>query len=122
MSQTIEQMVAEVRAGLRDKLGLRGKTLAAQLRRGGRLLPRYIRRDATYLAQVLPLAANPKLMRMIDQTKVRQAHRNVMAHLDSIDTAAARRDAALNMVAAIAFAVLVTAVLVILVLWWRGLI
>jgi hypothetical protein len=120
MSQTIEQMVSEVRAGLREKLGLRGQTLAAQLRRGGRLLPRHIRNDATYLAQIVPLAENPRLQRMIDQSKVRQAHRNVLVYLASIDLAARRRAAALNMVASIAFGLLVTAVLTILVLWWRG--
>lgn len=122
MSETIEQMVADVRAGLRAKLGLRGKTLAAQLRKGGRLLPRYVRRDATYLAQILPLAANPKLVRMIDQAKARQAHRNVLAYLDTIDLAAQRRNAALNMVASIAFGLLATIVLTIAVLWWQGLI
>lgn len=120
MSETIEQMVAEVRAGLRAKLGLRGKTLAAQLRNGGRLLPRYVRHDATYLAQIAPLADNPKLARMIDQAKARQAHRSVLDHLDGIDLAAARRDGALNMVASIAFGLLVTLVLTIVVLWWRG--
>ncbi len=117
MSETIEQMVAEVRAGLRAKLGLRDKTLAAQLRKGGRLLPRYVRRDATYLAQILPLAANPKLVRMIDQAKARQAHRNVLAYLDTIDLAAQRRNAALNMVASVAFGLLATIVLTIAVLW-----
>lgn len=122
MSETIEQMAAEVRAGLRAKLGLRGKTLAAQLRKGGRLLPRHVRRDATYLAQILPLANNPKLVRMIDQAKARQAHRNVLAHLDTIDLAAQRRNAALNMVASIAFGLLATIVLTIAVLWWQGLI
>ena len=120
MSETIEQMVAEVRTGLREKLGLRGKTLAAQLRKGGRFLPRYVRRDATYLAQIAPLADNPKLARMIDQAKARQAYRNVLDHLASIDLAAARRDGALNMVASIAFGMLATIALTITVLWWRG--
>ncbi|WP_333713208.1 hypothetical protein [Yoonia sp.] len=120
MSQTIEQMVAEVRAGLREKLGLRGWTLAAQLRRGRRLLPRHIRTEAIYLAQIAALADNPKLHRMIDEAKVRAAHRNVLAYLATIDLAAQRRAAALNMVASIAFGLLVTAALTILVLWWRG--
>ena len=120
MSETIEQMVAEVRAGLREKLGLRGKTLTDQLRKGGRLLPRYVRYDATYLAQIAPLADNPKLARMIDLPKARQAHQNVLAHLASIDLSLARREGALNIIASIAFGMLVTIVLTITVLWWRG--
>ena len=122
MSQTVEDMVADVRAGLRAKLGLRGKTLAAQIRKGGRLLPRHVRFDATYVAQASTVAGNPKLARMVDQAKLQRAYRNVMAHIASIDTAAARRDAALNFLASIAFIILTTAVLVITVIWWRGLI
>ena len=122
MNMTVEEMVSEVRTGLRDKLGLRGKTLAAQLRKGGRLLPRRIRYDARYLALVVTLADNPKLVRMIDQAKVKQAHRNILAHLNEIDLAAQRRDTALTIAAAIAFALLVTGVMVIFVLWWRDLI
>jgi len=121
MIDTLEHKVAEVRAGLREKLGLRGSTLAAQLRRGGRLLPRYVRRDATYLAQVVPLARNPKLHRLIDQEKVIQAHRNVLAHLQTIDPVAQRRETLLNIIAAIAFAIFATGILVIVVIWWRGL-
>ncbi len=120
MVLTMQQMVNEVRDGLQGKLHVRGRSLDAQIRKAGRRLPRRVRQDATYLAQGVALMENPKLARMIDIGKARQAHRNVMAHLNSIDIAAQRRNAALNLVASIAFALLVTGVLLLFVLWQRG--
>lgn len=120
MALTLQQMVDEVRAGLEAKLRVRGRTLDAQIRKTGRLLPRRVRRDATYLAQILPLSANPKLARMVDTAKAKQAHRNICDFLESIDVGAQRRSAALNLVASIAFALLVTGVLLLFVLVQRG--
>ena len=120
MVLTMQQMVNEVRDGLQGKLHVRGQSLDAQIRKAGRRLPRRVRQDATYLAQGVALIENPKLARMIDIGKARQAHRNVMAHLNSIDIAAQRRNAVLNLVASIAFALLVTGVLLLFVLWQRG--
>lgn len=113
-------MADEVRAGLHSKLRVRGATLEAQVRRAGRRLPRRIRSDATYLARAVALAANPKLVRMVDIAKAQQAHRNVLAYLDTVDVGAQRRTAALNILAAIMFALLVTGVLLLCVLWIRG--
>ncbi len=120
MGLTLQQMVGEVRAGLDRKLRVRGRSLEAQIRKAGRLLPRAIKRDATYLARALPLAGNPKLARMVDMEKARQAHRNVLAFLEGIDLAAQRRTAALNLLASIAFALLVTGSLLLFVLVQRG--
>ncbi|MEJ8563233.1 hypothetical protein QTO30_19805 [Yoonia sp. GPGPB17] len=120
MAKTLQQMVDEVRAAMEGQLRVRGKSLDAQIRKAGRLLPRRVRQDASYLAQGVALAANPKLAKMIDMAKAQRAHRNVMAHLGSVDIATQRRDAALNLVASIALALLVTAVLLLFVLWVRG--
>ena len=120
MAQTMQQMVDEVSAALRDKLRVRGRSLSGQIRKAGRSLPRGVRSDATYLAQSVALADNPKLARMIDMAKARRAHRNVLAHLDTIDLAAQRRNAALNLLASIMFALLATGVLLLFVLWARG--
>lgn len=120
MGQTLQKMVEDVRAGMQSKLRVRGRSLDAQIRKAGRLLPRAVKRDATYLARALPLAANPKLMRMVDMDKARQAHRNILAFLEGIDLAAQRRTAALNLLASIAFALLVTGSLLLFVLVQRG--
>lgn len=120
MGMTLQQMVDEVREGLADRLRVRGRTLDAQIRKAGRLLPRAVRRDATFLAQAVELADNPKLARMVDIGKAQQAHRRVLAHLQSVDMDRQRRDAALNLTASIAFALLATGVLLLFVLWARG--
>ncbi|WP_342070436.1 hypothetical protein [Yoonia algicola] len=120
MAETMRQMVDEVRAALQDKLRVRGRTLEAQIRRAGRQLPRRVRHDATYLAQAVALTDNPKLARMVDMAKAKRAHRNVLAHLDTVDIGAQRSNAALNMLASVMFALLVTGVLLLSVLWLRG--
>ena len=120
MVLTMQQMADEVRDGLQSKLRVHGRSLEAQIRKAGRLLPRAVRRDATFLAQGAGLVQNPKLARMVDMAKARQAHRNVLAYLETVDAGAQRRDAALNLVASIAFALLVTAGLLLFVLWQRG--
>lgn len=120
MAMDLQQMVDEVSIALADKLRVRGRSLDAQIRKAGRLLPRRVRQDATYLAQGVTLAQNPKLAKMIDMAKARKAHRNVLAHIDTVDIGAQRRAAALNVVASIAFALLVTGCLLLFVLWQRG--
>ena len=76
-------------------------------------------RDATCAERSDP-ACSSKLAKMVDMAKARQAHRKVLAYLETVDIAAQRRDAALQVAASIAFALLVTAGLVIFVLWQRG--
>lgn len=120
MGMTLQHMVDEVREGLKDKLRVRGRSLGAQVRKADRLLPRRVRSDATYLAQAVGLVDNPKLARMVDMPKARQAHRNVLAYLEGVDMTAQRRGMALSIVASIGFALLVTGILVLFVLVQRG--
>ncbi|WP_168769179.1 hypothetical protein [Yoonia maricola] len=116
----MQQMVDEVREAMESDLHVRGRSLEVQIRKAGRLLPRRVRQDATYLAQGVAVAANPKLARMVDMAKARQAHRRIVAYLGTVDIGAQRRNAALNLVASIAFALLMTGVLLLFVLWQRG--
>lgn len=120
MGEDVHKQVAEIQALLEEKLHARGRTLAAQLRKVGRLLPRHVRRDATYLAQSVALTDNPKLARMVDAKKINRAHANVVAHLNTINVTERRVTAALNLIASIAFVLLVTAALVLFVLVQRG--
>lgn len=122
MGKDIHQQVAALQASLEEKLGVRGRTLQAQLRKAGRRLPRHVRRDATYVAQSVALADNPKLARMVDEARMMRAHKNVMAHLNTINVTERRVTAALNLIASIAFVLLVTAALVLFVLVQRGLV
>lgn len=120
MALTMHQMVDEVRAGLADKLRVRGRSLAVQVRKAGRRLPRAVRRDAVYLVQTVGLADNPKLARMIDMRRAQAAHRNILIYLENVDIAAERRGIALQIAASIALAILVTGILLLFVLVQRG--
>ena len=120
MALTIEHMVAELREAFTERLRIRGRSLEAQIRKAGRRLPKRVRRDATYLAQSVALEENPKLARMIDMPRAKQAHRNVLEHLETVDVGAERRMVALNIAASIAFALLFTGILVLFVLVQRG--
>ena len=120
MAITMHQMVEEVRAGLADKLRVRGRSLAVQVRKAGRRLPRAVRRDAVYLVQTVGLADNPKLARMIDMARAQAAHRNILQFLQTVDVAAERRGIALQIIASTALAILVTGILLLIVLVQRG--
>jgi hypothetical protein len=120
MALTLDKMVDEVREALRVQLRVRGRTLAAQLRKAGRRLPRGVRRDGAVLVEALALAASPKLARQVDMRRAQAAHRHILQYLDTVDIGAKRRDMALQIVASIALALLVTGCLVIAVLALRG--
>jgi hypothetical protein len=120
MALTMHQMVEEVRVGLADKLRVRGRSLAVQVRKAGRRLPRAVRRDAVYLVQTVGLADNPKLARMIDMARAQAAHRNILQFLQTVDVAAERRGIALQIIASTALAILVTGILLLIVLVQRG--
>ena len=120
MTLTMHQMVDEVRAALADKLRVRGRSLAVQVHKAGRRLPRAVRRDAVYLVQTIGLVDNPKLARMIDMRRAQLAHRNILAFLETVDVAAERRGIALQIAASIALVLLVTGLLLLFVLVQRG--
>lgn len=120
MVHMIEQNVAEIRALLESKLRVRGATLAVQVRKAGRRLPRAVRRDLTYLVESIELIKNPKLVRMVDANRTARAHRNTVAFLEGVNLREQRITGLINIVAAIALAILATAGLVIYVLVQRG--
>lgn len=120
MAQTLDQLVEDVRTGLATKMHVRGATLAGQVRKAGRRLPRTVRRDAEFLVQVLALAQNPKLARQVNMRRAQAAHRHILLHLETVDLGAERRAIALQIAASVALAILVTSILLITVLAWRG--
>lgn len=63
---------AHLRRWLRKDLGLRGRTLADQIRYGGRLLPRNVRAAARRLADAEQMSATPKLAKQLDWERLAQ--------------------------------------------------
>ncbi len=120
MAMTIHDMVADLRTGFEEKLKVEGKSFAAQLRKARRHLPHKVQREATYLVQSIDLMENPKLARMVDARRVRDAYYTVRDFLDAVDLPAQRSAMLFSIAGSIAFALLVTAILVLVVLVQRG--
>jgi hypothetical protein len=66
---------------LKAGLGLQGDDLAAQLRRGRRLLPRHVRAAAQRLAAAEAMLAAPKLARQLDHAALRADARLCIQHV-----------------------------------------
>ena len=68
-NELLQTQVDEIRDLMATRLRVRGRTLARQVQKAGRLLPKAERRGAVYLAQAETIMAHPKLSRMVDVTK-----------------------------------------------------
>jgi len=118
---TIQQMADRVAALMEQKLRMRGAGLSDKLRRAGRRLPKSVRLAAEALAQAGEMAKSPRLMHRIDEERVAEAYDTCLRHLGAVDPGDRRRGMLIGMAASIAFSLLSVAVLVAVVLWWRGL-
>ncbi|ADO43276.1 hypothetical protein [Ketogulonicigenium vulgare] len=103
----LHNQTEEIRQLLREKHGLRGSSLQRQLERGGRLLPRAVRSEAWYLAQIDELSKNPKLLKMVDFEHADRAASVVRSHLESINPLDRLWGRMLSFFATMALAVLV---------------
>lgn len=117
---TILQMADRVAGLLEERLRIKGVGLAEKLGRGGRLLPRKVLVAAQFLAQSAAMAQNAKLLMQIDNNAVAEAYDICLRHLGAIDASHRRRGLILGVMASIAFSVLVVAMLLGVVLYWRG--
>jgi hypothetical protein len=119
---TIMQMADRVSALIEERLGVRGRSLPDRVRRAGRRLPRKVREAASLLAEASEMALNPKLQVRVDEGQVAEAYDICVRHLGRLNRAERRKTALVGVAASAAFAVLVVAVLVIAVVYWRGLV
>lgn len=118
---TIQQMADRVAALMEQKLRVGGKGLAVKVRKAGRRLPKQVRIAAEALVQATEMAQSARLMHQIDDELVAEAYDICVRHLGGVDVADRRKGVMVNMAASIAFSLLVVAVLVVVVVWWRGL-
>jgi len=119
---TVAQLAGNIAVLIEERLGVSGAGLPAKLRRAGRLLPRHVRRDAQAVADALPLAENPKLMKQVDLPRLEAAERRVVAYLKTVDPAERRIGMAMGMLGGVAFSLLAVFALFVAVLIWRGLV
>ena len=117
---TIQQMADRVAELMELRLRARGSGLAEKLARGGRALPRRVRAAAGTLAEAAQMAQNPKLLVQIDELRVAAAYDICLHYLGPLGRGARRKGAALDILATMAFSLVVVVALVIGVLVWRG--
>ena len=100
MSVTIAENRADRIASLiEERLRIRGQGLEAKLRRAGRSLPKWVRREAETLVQAQQFSASPKLMKLINPAQVDQAYTRCEAWLKSVDPWDRRKGAILSVLA-----------------------
>jgi hypothetical protein len=117
---SVQQMADRVAQLMEQRLRVRGASLGDKLRRGGRALPGKVRRDALYLAEAAERARNPRLQMQLDHEKIADAYDRCVRYLKPLGAGARRWAYVLNLVTTLAAVVIVTAVLVLCVLIWRG--
>lgn len=119
---TVQQMADRVAALMQERLRVRGTGLREKLRRGGRRLPRRIRKEAEYLAEVAFLAQNPKVQMMLDDERTARAYDACVRHLQAIGRRGRVAGFLVDVAGSVAFQLLVVAALALAVARWRGLI
>lgn len=117
---TIQQMADRVAGLLEQKLRVGGKGLAVKVRKAGRRLPKQVRIAAEALVQAVEMAKNARLVHQIDDALVAEAYDICLKHLGGVDLADRRKGLAVSIAASIAFSLLAVAVLVVVVVRWRG--
>lgn len=116
----IDAMVAELELLLEEKMSLRQGTLGQKLQKAGRRLPKSVRHDGEVIDLAHGHLAHPKLVHQIDVAAVRDAHIRVRGHLISLDARNRRKGFILGVLGGLSFNLILMAVLVGVVLHWRG--
>ena len=118
----LDQRIKRLNDKLKEKLGLRGKTLEQCLKRAGRLLPKHLRREGEAICRAQHQAANPKLARQIDQAALDRSFAMFRHYLKDIDPSERRKDKIINFLGVLVFNLVVIAALYLLFLLWQGLV
>lgn len=107
---------------LQTKLGLRGKTLAVQLRKAGPYLPKRLRKAGQTIVNTHKLSVHPRLSRMGDPAPVNTAFQELTKFLKDIDPSERRKTMVLRWLGMQVVNLAVIGVLVVLLLRWQGVI
>lgn len=121
-AMTIIQMADRVAALLEERMKVRGRSLSVKVRKAGRRLPRKVREAATYLGEAGDMARNPKLLARVDEGEVARTFDICVRYLGQLKPGASTRSAVLSAAASVGFSMLMVILLVLGVIYWRGLI
>ena len=117
---SVQQMAGRIAELMEARLRIRGEGLAEKLRRGGRFLPRKVRRHAEYLAKADAEARVPRLLTRLDHERIAGADDACVRYLKPLGAGARRKAILLDMLTGLATGLFATGVLVIVLLLWRG--
>lgn len=113
-------MADRVAALMDERLGVHGKDLSAKVKRAGRLLPHRVHSAAARLARAAEMARNPKLLMQVNEAELAEDYDICVRHLGAISRRERRIGALVGVLASVALGVLVLAVAIVAVLFWRG--
>ena len=119
---TLSDQMSDLEQLLQERAGVRGRNLATKLRRARRVLPRYARRAGQRIVSASAMMAHPRLARLVDQSGLQQDTKTLRDALHEIDPKERRKDFWLSLLGSLVVNLLLLAVLVFVVLWWRGVI
>ena len=117
---TLDARTERLRDALDKALGVKGRTLAAALRKAGRRLPKQVRKQADVVVRAQAIDGHPKLRRTIDMAAVARAETDILTHLKTIDRADLRRGRLLGLAGVIVFNLIVVVALFVAWLVWSG--
>lgn len=121
-AEILQNQADEISILLRDKLRVRGRSLQVQQRKIGRRLPKKLRGDIADLIIALDIADHPKLGRQVEVDAISAGATRVIAHLQEIDPWERFKDRMLGILGAVSAVLIFTFIVVVYVLWQRGLI
>lgn len=117
---TVQQMADRVAALIEERLRVRGQGLGEKVKRAGRALPRRVREAATRLAEAARMAQNPKLLVQIDEEQVAADYDLCLRHLSGISAGDRWLGWLIAFGANAVITLIVVALMVLGVLYWRG--
>lgn len=120
--EMLQNQADEISKLLATQLRVKGRTLEDQLRKAGRRLPKKLRADVERLIEANRLIQNPKLARMVDRAAISTGNDRVIAHLRTLEPWERFKDRWLGILGAISAALIFTFVVVVYILWQRGLV
>ncbi len=118
---TTQQMVDRVCTLMEQKLRVGGKGLAAKVRKAGRRLPKQVRIAAEALVQAEEMTKSPRLMHRVDPELVAEAYDICVRHLGGADSKRSVGAFFAQAAVSITVTLIAVAVLMLIVVWWRGL-
>ncbi|MCV6825209.1 MULTISPECIES: hypothetical protein [Halocynthiibacter] len=119
---SVDSYADDVAALLTKQLSVKGKSLEKRIKRSGRLLPGYVRKDAQYIVESQKLSQHPKLARMLDEKKLAKSHKTCVSYLKSVNPSERRKGLFMSILGSVSFAIFVSGALFIAFLVWRDLV